>query len=164
MSYARMSGEFSDIYLFSTVWDMEYGPAIVWECMSCKLQASKTVKVTDDVKSFWIKRAEDKLNYKPPDTYTYIPSSLMFNIKAVYRHLRHHTMRGHKVPITAVQRIVAEYYGVPIRRMLELWPRESWEFGPCHNCGRISEYLFKDMPDNSAQIRCEFCNVILPEM
>ncbi len=124
MSYARMSGEYSDLYLFSTVWDLKHGPVSVWECMSCKLMPKITDPVSTDVLEFW----RDLFGVEHPDTYTYIPSSIMFNIKAVYRHLRHHMMRGHKVPIETIQRIVAEYYEVPVSRLQELWPHESWEF------------------------------------
>ena len=137
MSYARMSGEYSDLYLISTWYNIDIDDSHCWQCISCKLQTSKTVKVTDDVKSFWIKRAEDKLNYKPPETYTFRPCYNMFNIKAVYRHLRHHIMRGHKVPIQTIQRVVAEYYGVHVSRLQELWPLESWQFPTCEFCSGI---------------------------
>ncbi len=84
--------------------------------------------ITDPVPVEVMEQWRDLFGVNHPDTYTYIPSSIMFNLKAVYRHLRHHLMRGHKVPITAIQRVVAEYYAVPVVRLQELWPLESWQF------------------------------------
>lgn len=115
MSYARMSGDYSDIYLFATWYHIDIENSHCWECMSCKLRK--------EPKNTW---------------FDYFHSYHMFNIKAVYRHLRHHTMRGHKVPIDAIQRVVAEYYGVHVSRLQELWPRESWEFNTCTYCGGIA--------------------------
>jgi len=93
MSYARMSGEYSDIYLFAT-WYQPKGKNIVWECMSCRL---KTIS-----------------------EHNFYPSYHIFNLKAVYRHLRHHHYAHHRIPHYTWRRVLMEYWDIPIDRMLEL--------------------------------------------
>jgi hypothetical protein len=124
MSYARKSNQYSDIYLFGTWYNGLYDTKIVWECMTCFLKPLTAHPVLPEV----IKYYKEEYGLDMQTTYENYPSSFMFNLKAVYRHLRHHLMAGHKVPIEAIQRVVAEYYAVPVSRLQELWPLESWQF------------------------------------
>ncbi len=134
MSYARMSGDYSDLYLISTSWDTQLGEIYLWQCISCKLQEEHIYILTDGDNKW-----REEIGFPRVESYTYVGTYNMFSIKAVYRHLRHHIMRGHKVSIETIQRVVAEYYGVNVSRWQELWPRESWEFDICRFCKGVED-------------------------
>jgi hypothetical protein len=108
-----MSSEYSDLYLIANIQGY-------YECISCRLQEQISIPA-------WEFDGEDVVQILGKYFKCY-PSYIMHNIKSVYRHIRHHLYAHHKVPIETIQRVVAEYYGIHVSRLQELWTRESWEF------------------------------------
>lgn len=123
MSYARASGEFSDLYIIATTGRNDN---IIYQCIGCPLLDKINVKIIKTYPS----------GYTAEHFYEHPQDYIAHNLPALIRHLRHHLFAGHKIPYGTWIRVLGEYFDVFWDRdedvvsdkYMKLFPKEAWEF------------------------------------